>query len=113
MITIKNKGKYSEVLSDSKYVHKLGTDNYYKKGVEIGVVTEDMFEEVDEIPSEESKQEYKKTVRNLIREKYEIEDEIALHRQKDTKVEEFNEYNTYCEECKVRAKELLNSNNNG
>lgn len=113
MITITNKRNYSEVSSDTKYVHKLNTDTYYKKGIEIGTVTEDMFEEVDEIPTIASEEEYKQTVRELVREKYALEDEIAIHRQKDTKPEEFEEYYAFCEKCKDKAKEVVNNKYNG
>ena len=47
---------------------------------------------------------YKQKVSCLIREKYSIDDEIAIIRQRDTKPEEFAEYNTYCEECKIKVK---------
>ena len=51
---------------------------------------------------------YPELVQELINEKYSIYDEIALLRQRSVKKAEFNEYNAYCEECKARAKELLN-----
>ena len=41
----------------------------------------------------------------LIREKYTMDDGFAILRQRDTKTEEFLEYNAYCEECKRIAKE--------
>ena len=50
---------------------------------------------------------YPKLVQDLINEKYSIFDEIALLRQRSTKKAEFNEYNAYCEDCKVRAKQML------
>lgn len=53
---------------------------------------------------EEKTQRYAYRVSELIREKYSIDDEMALHRQKESKREEWAEYNTYCEECKVNAK---------
>lgn len=40
----------------------------------------------------------------LIREKYSQDAEFAILRQKDTKHEEYAEYNTYCEECKTKVK---------
>ena len=42
-----------------------------------------------------------------IREQYSINDELALQRQWDNtpaKKQEFNEYNDYCDECKLKAK---------
>lgn len=50
---------------------------------------------------------YPELVEELIRQRYTITQELALNRQRDTKVEEFNEYNTYCENCKVEAKRIL------
>lgn len=49
---------------------------------------------------------YKQTVEMLIREKYSLNDELAVLRQRDTKPEEFEEYNAYVEECKARAKSV-------
>lgn len=43
-----------------------------------------------------------------IRERYTIDQEFAILRQRDTKPEEFAEYNSYVEQCKVEAKEAVN-----
>lgn len=48
---------------------------------------------------------YEERVEQLIRERYSLNEELAIQRQRDTKVDEFNEYYAYCEECKQRAKE--------
>ncbi len=40
----------------------------------------------------------------LIRIKYSVSDELAILRQRDTKVEEFNEYYNYVEWCKKQVK---------
>lgn len=48
---------------------------------------------------------YEERVVYLIREKYTIDDELAILRQRDSKPDEFAEYNVYCEECKTKAKE--------
>ena len=50
---------------------------------------------------------YEEKVVGLIREKYTIDQELAIQRQRDSKPEEFAEYNTYCEECKVKAKQKV------
>jgi len=47
---------------------------------------------------------YEEKVVALIRERYTLDDELALERQRYTKVEEFAAYDEYCEECKRRAK---------
>ena len=44
--------------------------------------------------------QYKQRIVELIRKKYSGDDEFAILRQRDTKTEEFNEYNEYVEECK-------------
>ena len=48
---------------------------------------------------------YEERVVELIRLRYDVNAELAILRQRDVKVEEFNEYNAYCEECKLQAKE--------
>jgi hypothetical protein len=47
---------------------------------------------------------YEQKVNCLIREKYSIDAEFAILRQRDTKPEEFAEYNAYCESCKELVK---------
>ena len=46
---------------------------------------------------------YEQRVVNRIREKYSIDDELAILRQRDTKPDEFAEYNAFVE--KVKAEE--------
>lgn len=48
---------------------------------------------------------YDEKVVSLIRQKYSLDEELAIQRQRDTKTEEFNEYFAYCEQCKQKAKE--------
>lgn len=48
---------------------------------------------------------YEEKVVEYIRERYTVDDELAILRQRDRKQEEFEEYDSYCEECKRRAKE--------
>lgn len=47
---------------------------------------------------------YEERVVELIRLRYDINSELAILRQRDSKPEEFAEYNAYCEECKVQAR---------
>ena len=47
---------------------------------------------------------YANLVSKLIRERYSVDDEMAILRQKETKPEEWETYNTFCEECKAKAK---------
>lgn len=48
---------------------------------------------------------YEERVEQLIRERYSLNQELAIQRQRETKVDEFNAYFEYCEECKTKAKE--------
>lgn len=50
---------------------------------------------------------YEDRVVELIRLRYDVNAELAILRQRDSKPEEFTEYNSYCEECKQQAKEEL------
>lgn len=58
---------------------------------------------------------YEQRVINRIRGKYSIDDELAILRQRDTKPDEFAEYNAFVESIKAEereeeAKRLENSN---
>lgn len=63
-----------------------------------------------ETPDEEFKdtRSYGEKVVSLIREKYSLDEELALERQRDSKPQEFSEYYAYCEECKAKVKGELN-----
>lgn len=50
---------------------------------------------------------YEQLVEQYIAERYTTSQELAVQRQKDTKVDEWTEYYEYCEECKERAKLTL------
>lgn len=58
----------------------------------------------EETASEEYVPTYEEKVVELIRERYSIDDEIAILRQKDTKQDEYQAWYDYCEECKAQAK---------
>ena len=51
---------------------------------------------------------YEELIIKLIREKYTINQELAILRQRDTKPNEFSEYNSFVEECKAQAKTIIN-----
>ena len=59
----------------------------------------------EETASDEYVPSYEERVVELIRERYSVDDEIAILRQKDTKQEEYQEWYDYCEACKAQAKE--------
>jgi hypothetical protein len=50
---------------------------------------------------------YKQFVVEKIREKYSLNEELAILRQRDTKPAEFEEYNAYVEKCKAEVKAEL------
>ena len=52
---------------------------------------------------------YDNLVSKMIAEKYPINKELALHRQREIKTEEFQEYFDYCEECKQIVREALSN----
>ena len=52
------------------------------------------------------KLDYNTEVQRLIAERYSLQDEIAILRQKEGKTVEWQEYYEYCEQCKARAREL-------
>lgn len=60
---------------------------------------------IEQLKSINYEADYNQKVVELIREKYSIDDELAIHRQRETKPNEFNEYFNYCEGCKLRAKQ--------
>ena len=53
-------------------------------------------------------EEYENKIVALIRKKYNINQELAILRQRDTKPEEFAEYNEYVEQCKKQVKNVYN-----
>jgi ribosomal protein L31E len=56
-----------------------------------------------------SKMSYEQLVNRLVAEKYTIQDELAIQRKykKGVNEIEFNEYDAYVEECKVKAKQFI------
>lgn len=49
--------------------------------------------------------DYEERVIELIRQKYSVNQELAILRQQNEKIEEFQEYFDYCEQCKLQAKQ--------
>ena len=50
---------------------------------------------------------YETEIIRRIRKRYTVNQELAILRQRDTKVEEFAEYNAFVEKCKAEVKEEL------
>ncbi len=115
MIQIKNNQVFS---TDGKFVHRIGTDSYFKRGTTLPADTTDNFEEADEIPPY-TKAEYDAKVAELVRERYTESEEFALQRKainaafspstlsadNNAALDEYAAYNSYVEECKQRAKD--------
>ena len=55
----------------------------------------------------ENNDEYENKIVALIRKKYNVNQELAILRQRDAKPEEFAEYNEYVEQCKEQVKNEL------
>ena len=50
---------------------------------------------------------YEQRVQQSIRERYSVDDELAIPRQRDTKPDEFAAYYEYAEQCKAQAKKQM------
>lgn len=79
--------------------------HYYQKGKIIKEEKEQSVEPVNQIMP------YEELVVQLIRERYTLDDELAIQRQKETKPDEWEAYFAYCEECKAKAKEKVGDTN--
>lgn len=88
MITKQNNEIFS---TEGKYVHIVGTDSYFKRGLAIGLSVE-QCEEVDEIPQTTNTKAYEDKVDSLIRGRYTLSEELGILRQKDTKRAEYDAY---------------------
>ena len=106
MIKITDKGLYREITATAGYLHRIGTDVYAKAAVMLPADTETDFEEVTERPGY-APSGYEDEVVRLVRQRYDLNAELAILRQRDTKAEEFAEYTAFAEQCKVQAKERL------
>ena len=106
MITKQNTEIFS---TEGKFVHIIGTDNYFKRGLAIGLSVE-QCEEVDEIPNIRNEEDYGNQVNDLIRRRYSLSEELAILRQKEEKPDEYRTYFAFCEECKSKAKAEVEQN---
>lgn len=52
---------------------------------------------------------YKQRIVELVHERYDIDDEFAILRQRESKPEQFAKYNEFVEQCKVEAHEYAES----
>ena len=82
----------------------------YRNGVQVinpseEIIISDGWQKFVIPQAEPCKPTYEERVEQLIREKYSVNQEFAIQRQRETKPEEFKVYFAYCEECKATAKE--------
>lgn len=101
------------ITSDSgKYVRRL-SDGLTATAIAAMTYNADDYEEVDELPVTIDETAYKERVESLIRERYTVADELGILRQRDTKPEEFAEYNAFAEACKEQARAEIAAEANG
>ena len=70
-----------------------------------GVIREMTPEEIADLEMHRVKLDYKESIVSAIREKYSVDDELAILRQRDSKPEEFQEYFDFVEGVKQSLKE--------
>ena len=98
---IKPPYNYKIVEIDDKYADCVASD-----------FNDDLSFSIDKYKSRketEAKIEYETKIVSLIRKKYNINQELAILRQRDAKPQEFAEYNEYVEQCKAEVKEGIKS----
>lgn len=71
-----------------------------------GVIRDMTPEEVAEYNATRVEPDYKESIISAIREKYSVDDEFAILRQRDTKPDEFDEYFKFVEGVKEALKAL-------
>ena len=69
-----------------------------------GIYRDMTAEEISEMQKDIPSIPYEQRVVNRIREKYSIDDELAILRQRDSKSEEFAQYNKFVETIKTEEK---------
>ena len=62
-------------------------------------------EEIAEFEAMQVKPDYKESIVSAIRERYSVDDELAILRQRDSKPEEFQEYFDFVESIKQNLKQ--------
>jgi len=62
------------------------------------------YEEIDITADNASRESF---IAGLIHTRYSVDDEISILRQKESKPQEFESYNAFAEECKVRVSALF------
>lgn len=92
------------ITSDSGRYVRRRSDGLTATAIAAMTYNADDYEEVDEMPVTVDEAAYKAAVERLIRERYTVADELGILRQRDTKPQEFAEYNAFAEACKEQAR---------
>lgn len=100
-------GMYHLTAAEGHILHQIGSDTYPAEH-RASTPCPDQWEEIaeDAIPAY-SQADYNAAVSAKIRERYDVNAELAILRQRDSKPEEFAAYNAYAEQCKQQAKAEL------
>lgn len=102
-------GQWQLDAADGHILHRKGSEDYTPLR-HARVVNPDEWEEISEdeanslTAAREAEAAYKSRIISLIRARYDQDDETAILRQRDTKPDEFAEYNAFVEECKSKAR---------
>lgn len=95
---------YTKVEIDDKYSDCINQD--FNEDLTFNV------EKYNARKQKENETNYETLIVSKIRQKYSVNQELAILRQQTTKPEEYQEYFDYVEQCKAEAKsEVLNDNN--
>ena len=84
---------------------KLETLTLNGKTYDSFAVSEADKQEIAEMEANKPNIPYEQRVVARIRERYSVDDELAILRQRDTKPDEFAEYNEYVEQVKAEEKQ--------
>lgn len=102
-------GQWQLDSADGHILHRIGSDDYTTLH-HARATSPDEWEEISEgeatslTAAREAEAAYKQRIIALIRARYDQDDETAILRQRDTKPDEFAEYNAFVEDCKARAR---------
>ena len=100
-----------EVLSQPPYNYtKVEIDDTYSD-CQASDFNDDLTFSIEKYNARKQKQdndEYENKIVTLIRKKYNVNQELAILRQREVKPQEFAEYNEYVEQCKEQVKNVYN-----
>ena len=98
---------YTKVEVKDEYVEKITGQDFNN---DLTFNEEKYLTRIEEENERLAQQSYEDAIVTLIRRKYNINQELAILRQRDTKPEEFAKYDAYVEQCKEEVKNNLTIN---